>query len=253
MPYFKYKEKKVFYRIEGDGEPLLLIHGNSVSSKMFSPVLKFYTSKFKVILIDLPGHGKSARLYSFPKDFWYENSIAVHELLKHLDLPPINVIGSSGGALVALNLILEHPESVKALIADSFEGTESVASFADNVHMLRAGDKKKLFMRLYWFKNHGLGWRRVVDNDSQAVYAHHMEIKKFFHRNLSEIKKPVLLTGSLEDEFLKNIIVDLYADLKEAIKGCRSHYFYTGSHPAMITSGEEFAKVAAEFFKSAGV
>lgn len=252
MPYIKYNEKKVYYSIEGSGEPLLLIHGNSVSSKMFSPVLEYYTSNFRVILIDLPGHGKSGKLYSFPKDFWYENAIAVQELLKFLELPPVNVIGTSGGALIALNLLLEYPGSVKALIADSFEGTESVASFADNVHMLRAEDKKKLFMKLYWFRNHGLRWRGVVDNDSQAIYAHHMEIKKFFHRDLAEIKKPVLLTGSLEDEFLKNIIVDLYADLKETIKGCRSHYFYTGGHPAMITSGDEFARVAAEFFKTGG-
>jgi pimeloyl-ACP methyl ester carboxylesterase len=252
LPYFKYNEKKVYYSIEGAGEPLLLIHGNSVSSKMFSPVLKYYTSNFRVILMDLPGHGKSARLYSFPKDFWYENAMAVHALLKHLELPPVNVIGTSGGALIALNLILEHPESVKALIADSFEGTESIASFADNVHILRAEDKKKFFMRLYWLKNHGLRWKGVVDNDSEAIYAHHMEIKKFFHRDLSEIKKPLLLTGSLEDQFLKEIIVDLYADLKATIKKCRSHYFYTGSHPAMITSGEEFAKVAADFFNFSG-
>jgi pimeloyl-ACP methyl ester carboxylesterase len=197
LPYFKYNEKKVYYRIEGTGEPLLLIHGNSVSSKMFNPVLEYYTSKFKVILIDLPGHGKSAKLYSFPKDFWYENAGAIHELLKHLGLPPVNIIGTSGGALIALNLLLEHPESVRALIADSFEGTESVASYADNVHMLRAEDKKKLFMRIYWFRNHGMEWRRVVDNDSQAIFAQNMEIKKFFQK----LKNRFCLPGALKMSF----------------------------------------------------
>lgn len=248
MPYFRYNDKKVYYRIEGDGEPLLLIHSNSASSRMFDPVLEYYTGKFSVILVDLPGHGKSARIPVFPKDFWFENSNAVYALLRHLEMPELNVIGTGGGALVALNLILEHPETVKALIADSFEGTESVASYAADIHVDREKEKKQLFMKLYWFRNHGLGWRRIVDRDSDAIYAHHMEIKKFFHRDLSEISRPVLLTGSLEDIYLKNIIVDLYADLKEIIKGSRSHYFYTVGHPAMITSGDEFAKVAAEFF-----
>lgn len=248
MSYFRYNDKKVYYRIEGDGEPLILIHGNSVSSRMFAPVLKYYTGRFRVILIDLPGHGRSAALKSFPKDFWFENSNTVYELIKHLEIPEVNVIGTSGGALVALNLLLEHPDAVKALIADSFEGTEPVASYVANIHANREKDKKQLFMKLYWFRQHGFGWKRVVDNDSDAIYSHFMEIKKFFHRDLSEVKKPVLLTGSLEDEYLKDIIVDLYADLKEKIRGSRSHYFYTGGHPAMVTSGEEFAKIAKEFF-----
>lgn len=248
MPYFKYNDRKVFYSITGEGEPLLLIHGNSASSRMFAPVLDFYTENFMVILIDLPGHGRSAKLQSFPVDFWYENSKAVHELIKFLEITSVNVIGTSGGALVALNLLLEHPESVKALIADSFEGIKSVAVHAMNIHAEREKIKKLISMKLFWFLNHGFGWKRIINMDSDAVFAHHMEIGNFFHRDLSDIKKPLLLTGSLEDQYLKDIIVDLYADIKEKVRGCRSHYFYTGGHPAMTTSGAEFAKVAAEFF-----
>ncbi len=248
MPYFSFNEKKVYYKIEGDGDPLFLIHGNSVSSRIFRPVMKYYTANFRVILIDLPGHGKSSRLNFFPTDFWYENSIAVHELLKHLGLSEVNVIGTGGGALVALNLLLEYPDSVKSLIADSFDGTQSLKSFLENIHIEREKQKKRLLMKLYWFRNHGFGWRSVIDNDSNAIYGHYMETKQFFHKDLSGINKPILLTGSLEDEYLKNLIVEAYAGIKEQVKESRSHYFYNGGHPAMITSGEEFAKVAAEFF-----
>ncbi len=248
MPYFIYSERKIFYKKEGSGEPLLLIHDNSASSRMFTPVLKYYTDKFTVILIDLPGHGRSARVDSFPKDFWFENSKAVYELIKHLEIPEVNVIGTGGGAKVALNLLLEHPDTVKAVIADSFEGEESIDEIAAGIHAERNRSKKIFSKKLFWLRNHGSGWKRVVDMDSDAVYSHHMELKKFFHRDLSAIKKPVLLTGSLDDEYFKSIIVELYAELKEKIRGSRSHYFHSGGHPAMISCGDEFAKVAANFF-----
>lgn len=250
MPYFIYNDRKVYYKTEGSGEPLLLIHDNSASSRMFTPVLKYYRDKFRVILIDLPGHGRAARLKNFPKDFWFENSKAVHALIKHLEIPAVNIIGTGGGAIVALNLLLEHPETVKALIADSFEGTESVAALAAGIHADRNKSKRKLAKKLFWLRNHGPGWKRVVDMDSDAIYSHHMEIKKFFHKDLSVIRKPVLLTGSLEDEYLKSIIVELYAELKERIRGSRSHYFHSGGHPAIISCGAEFAGVAVKFFSS---
>lgn len=245
-----FNEKKVYYKATGEGEPLLLIHGNTLSSRMFSPVLKYYTDKFRVILIDLPGHGKSARLQTFPRDFWFENSKAVYELIRHMELPEVNVIGTGGGSLVALNLLLEHPDVVKGVIADSFEGTASVASYAENLHSVREKEKHKFMMKLMWFRSHGIWWRTVVDQDSDAVYSHHMEIKKFFHKSLSEISRPVLLTGSLEDKYLGDTIVEIYAELKEVMKGSRSHYFNSGSHPAMLSNSEEFAKIASEFFNA---
>jgi len=250
LAYFKYKEKKVFYDTVGTGEPLLLIHSNALSSKMWEPVIQYYENNFKVILVDLPGYGKSERLPKFPKDLWFENSLCLYELLQHLGMDNINVIGASGGAITAFNLLLEHPECVKALIADSFMGIESTPEFAADIHVKRNNQKKNLSMKLEWFNNHGFDWKRVVEQDSDAIYAHYMEIKKFFHKDLSVIEKPVLLTGSLADPILKDRIVDLYAEIKSKIPLCQSHYFHEGGHPSMISNGEEFANIAIKFFKS---
>ena len=49
MPYFKYKNKSVYYEEIGQGEPVILIHGNTMSSKMFDCILDLYKSKFKEI------------------------------------------------------------------------------------------------------------------------------------------------------------------------------------------------------------
>lgn len=51
MSFFNYEDKKVYYEIVGEGTPLLLIHGNTSSSKLFTQLLPLYAS-FQVILID---------------------------------------------------------------------------------------------------------------------------------------------------------------------------------------------------------
>jgi len=251
LSYFKFNGKKVFYDIKGSGLPLLLVHDNSLSSKMFQPVLQYYLNTFKVILVDLPGYGKSEKLPQFPKDLWFENSKALAELISHLDIRDVNVIGSGGGAITAFNLMLEHPELLKCLITDGFTGKDAIKSFASNIHVERERQKKKLPIKLIWLKNHGISWRRVIDNESDAIYAHFMEIKQFFHKDLSSIKKPILLAASLDDELFKDKIVDVYAEIKSEILTAQSHYFHSGSHPAIISNAEEFAKIATGFIKSA--
>jgi pimeloyl-ACP methyl ester carboxylesterase len=40
MAYFEFEDNKVFYKIIGQGEPVLFLHGNTVSSKMFNSLKK---------------------------------------------------------------------------------------------------------------------------------------------------------------------------------------------------------------------
>jgi pimeloyl-ACP methyl ester carboxylesterase len=148
MANFNFETKNIYYRVIGKGEPLILLHGNTVSSKMFSSILKKYSKEFQVIILDFPGHGKSDRLEKFETDFWYYNSTACCALIEELKLEKISVIGTSGGALVAINLALEHPEKVKYLIADSFEGEFPLPSYIESLEKDRNKDKKKLLAKL---------------------------------------------------------------------------------------------------------
>ena len=54
-------EAVIYYEVEGEGQPLVLVHGWSCSSKFFQrnvPVLKKH---FKVVTLDLRGHGQSSK------------------------------------------------------------------------------------------------------------------------------------------------------------------------------------------------
>ena len=71
MSYFTFDNKKIYYEENGSGTPLLFLHGNTASSKMFTDFSKRYTDSYKVILIDFLGHGRSERLSEFPADLWF--------------------------------------------------------------------------------------------------------------------------------------------------------------------------------------
>ncbi|HEX3072222.1 MAG TPA: alpha/beta hydrolase [Ignavibacteriales bacterium] len=68
MPYFTFAEKKVFYQVKGEGEPVLFLHGNTVSSKIFDNDAAFFSKKFTTILFDYPGCGESERIDEYPEN-----------------------------------------------------------------------------------------------------------------------------------------------------------------------------------------
>ena len=110
MNHFVYEGKKVFYKETGSGKPLIFLHGNTASSRMFEQISDKYSKDFRVILIDFLGHGKSDRLDVFPSDLWFYEAQQIIAFLKEKQYQDVNLIGSSGGAMVAINIALEAPK-----------------------------------------------------------------------------------------------------------------------------------------------
>lgn len=246
MSYFVFDNRKVYYQVKGRGQTVLLIHGNTMSSKMFATVIKKYNRQFKTIRIDLPGHGKSDRVDKFNVDYWYYNSQACNALIENLGLEKLSVIGTSGGALVGLNLALEYPERVNCLIADSFEGEQPLKSYIQTLGSSRERDKKKILAKLIWYYMHGSDWKKLVDLDTDVNLAFSETAKSFFHRPVSELKVPALLTGSRQDEYC-NYLEDIYENLRMKNPIFGVHMFDCGKHPSMITNSKDFFKLAYEF------
>lgn len=251
MAYFKYNDYNVYFQEIGEGSPLLLLHGNSASSKMFDYVIDLYKEKFKLILVDFLGHGKSDRIKEFPTDLWYDEAMQVIQLIEVNNYGKVNLIGTSGGALVALNVALERSDLVNKVIADSFEGEEAIASIVGYIPEERQQSKSNEEGRMFWEYCHGKDWERVVDNDTAAIIKHNESIKNFFHKDLSQLCAPVMLTASLEDEFAQVAGLDfsqLYMVISNKIVNGKLHLFQSGGHPAIITNALEFSNIAKEFF-----
>ena len=133
MPYFHYQSKKIYYRETGFGKPLVMLHGDTASSVMFEFLLPLYQESFRVILMDFLGNGKSDRVEGFPENLWITEAEQVIGLIEHLKLEKVNLLGTSGGAWVAVNTALKRPDLIDRVVADSFDGRTLHEDFAENL------------------------------------------------------------------------------------------------------------------------
>ncbi|MDD2612126.1 MAG: alpha/beta hydrolase [Bacteroidales bacterium] len=248
MAYFNFENKKIYYKIVGTGEPLLLLAGNTASSKMFGTLVSKYSKDYRLILIDFPGHGKSERVETFETDFWFYNSQVCYSLIETLNIEKISVVGTSGGALVGINLAMEHPDRIKYLFADSFEGEYPLQSYIGTLRADREKGKRKIFSAIFWFINHGLDWKHIVDLDTEMILRFYATGQSFFHRSISELIVPTLITGSRKDEFCNNL-EDIYRELKKKNDRLEIILFDSGNHPAMISNRDLFYNLIRERVK----
>lgn len=254
MSYYNYQSKNIYFKEMGTGKPLLLLHGNTASSNMFLNIASQYAKKYKVILIDFLGHGKSDRLEQFPVDLWYEEAQQVIEFLSQKKYDDVFLLGSSGGALVAINIALERPDLVSKVIADSFEGTMAIDAFTANIVNDRDFSKQNQGARMFYQAMQGDDWESVVDNDTNAIAEHSKLIRKFFHRPISALQADILMTGSNEDEFVTSVDTEFYrktySKMIEEIGHGDFYLFEHGGHPAMLSNQTLFVQKTLSFLEN---
>lgn len=249
MPYFEYKDKNIYYEENGSGRPLVFLHGNTSSSKMFESIIKLYSDEYRIITIDFLGHGKSQRLEEFPLELWFDEAMQTIALLNFLSLKDVNLLGTSGGAWVAINVALERPDLVKKVVADSFDGRDLASDFAEKLLENRYYSKQNETVKQFYDFWHGSDWESIVDNDTNCLLQCSREHIPLFHKDLSELKAPLLLTASKTDDMIRNDFEDEYTSILEEVPYGEKYVFLNGFHPAVISNDIEFAKVIKNFLK----
>ena len=168
-------------------------------------------------------------------------------LLEHLDFGKVSLVGTSGGAWVALNAALERPDLVEKVVADSFDGRTLAENFASDLRKERAFAKNDGMARQFYEWCQGEDWETVVDLNTEALLACADSKIPLFCRPLKELRVPLLLMGSREDTMCRKDLAEEYGQMKEEVSDCRVHMFQTGGHPAIGTNAECAAKVIADF------
>ena len=130
------------YRVQGSGDAVVLVHGG-VFGSWFEPLMRepALANRFSLLTYHRAGYGGSSR--------GADNSIAsqaaqLGALLRHVHAGPAHVVGHSSGALIALQLALDDPQSVQSLTL--LEPALSVAAPPANgitsaLELYRRGDK----------------------------------------------------------------------------------------------------------------
>lgn len=121
MEYFTSDGLKLAYTVEGEGAPILLVHGFG-STHRVNWVETGWTralmdAGFRIIMADGRGHGASDKPHDvsdYTLDAMAEDII---DLLDHLDEPGVDIMGYSMGAMVTLVALARHPERFDRAIA----------------------------------------------------------------------------------------------------------------------------------------
>ena len=162
------------YIQNGDGPPVLLIHGVGLRSEAWGAQIDALAQSHRVIAVDMPGHGDSDLHLTSPTlaDF-------TDRIVTALDTPA-TVIGHSFGAMIALDMAVRYPDRVTGIVAlnaiyrRSEDAKAAVLARAQSLDGIAVADPAQTLQR--WFGDapspqHAAcaQWLRAVD---PAGYAH---------------------------------------------------------------------------------
>lgn len=105
---------QVHYREAGSGPPLLLLHKTSMSGVAWAPFLPRLAGQFRVIALDTPGYGDSARPPGQPDFAFYVDAVLL--AMDALGLAEAAVMGDHTGAALAVGVAARIPDRVTRLV-----------------------------------------------------------------------------------------------------------------------------------------
>lgn len=114
--HLKLTDATYAYTDVGTGEPLLLLHGFTSSTATWDEALPFLAKKYRVIALDLPGHGETIverprSMKRFAED--------LQQITKMLGLDTFHLLGYSLGGRSALSYAMYFPGNIRTLILES--------------------------------------------------------------------------------------------------------------------------------------
>ncbi len=120
MASFRHGDVEIVYLDEGEGDPIVLVHGFA-SNRQVNWVMPGWVTTLtragrRVIALDNRGHGQSGKLYDPAAYHSVTMAEDVRALLDHLAIERSDVMGYSMGARIAAFLAVAHPERVRAAI-----------------------------------------------------------------------------------------------------------------------------------------
>jgi len=105
---------RLHYRVAGQGDPVVLLHGFAETSHMWLPLMKELARTHQVIAPDLRGFGDSAK----PADGYTKAAMAqdIHALVASLGLKKVGMVGHDIGLMVAYAYAPQYPGEVERLV-----------------------------------------------------------------------------------------------------------------------------------------
>jgi pimeloyl-ACP methyl ester carboxylesterase len=231
--YYDVRGFKMYCEIYGEGQPLLIIHGNGGSIDNFVNQIPYFSKNYKVIIADSRAQGKSA---DAGDSLSYEMMADDYAgLLDALKIDSAYVIGWSDGGINGLLLAIRHPEKVKKLAvtgANLQPDTSAVFQEVIDIVMPLYTQLRNMTNRNAMQKNNWKLMKLLVDNP-------HIPLK-----DVNTIKCPTLVIGGDHDVIKEEHTMQIYKNIPQAYLWILPN----SGHSTPIVYKDEFNKTVGDFF-----
>ncbi|WP_066072044.1 alpha/beta fold hydrolase [Neobacillus soli] len=127
MAFLQVEDLTIHYEIEGEGAPLIILHGMGNNSQSWKKQLKGLSEQFTVIAWDAPGYGKSSDPKEELKEFTQFADV-LKGFIENLNYESVTLLGHSMGSAIALDFCSRFPQMVDALIiSDATRGAVALS------------------------------------------------------------------------------------------------------------------------------
>lgn len=107
---------KIYREVRGQGPPLLFVSGATGDAGHFEAVADRLADAFTVVTYDRRGNSRSPRPDGWTRTTIEEQADDAAALVESLGMGPVGVFGTSGGAIIALAMLLRRPDLVRAAV-----------------------------------------------------------------------------------------------------------------------------------------
>ncbi|CAN7327950.1 alpha/beta hydrolase [Bosea sp. LjRoot237] len=245
------------YRLQGQGEPLICIHGVGSYLEAWEGVAERLSDRFRILTFDLRGHGRSSKVRGRYEIDDFVGDVLV--LADHAGFESFNLAGFSLGGLIAQRLALTYQQRVRRLVllaTVAGRNEEERERVATRLAALQAGDRGSHYdASLSRWLTEGFQARnpeliaqlrqRNAENDPECYAAAYRVLAQTdFGGLLDQIRIPVLIATG-EADAGSNPRMALY--MHERISGSQLHILPGLRHSILMEAPEQVAGLMRDF------
>jgi len=262
---------KIHCHVAGQGAPLVLLHGGGPGAAGWSNYarnIEPLAKQFRVVVIDLPGYGKSDKKSAASNVFEFMSD-TVLGVMDALEIPKASFVGNSLGGGTTLKLCVRFPERVERMVLMGPAGglplfTSPFSEGAKHLRGYYAGtgpsfEKLKNFLEYLVFDpsqipDELLRKRFELSTDPEVIANPPLKMlgrspgDELWRERLNQLTHRTLLVWGRED---RTVTLDSSFILLRALPNAQLHVYPSCGHWAQWERADEFNQLVADFISRA--
>jgi pimeloyl-ACP methyl ester carboxylesterase len=235
----------MYYEIYGEGQPLVLLHGFQGSGALWQPFIPGFARNYRVIVVDLRGHGRSTNPSN--KFTHRQSALDIFALMDQLGIKTFKAIGVSSGGMTLLHMATQQPSRVEAMVL-----VDATTYFPEPAREIMRHDTVETISPQEWEFARKL--HKYGDQQIRALRQEFHDFKdsyddmNFTPPYLATITAQTLIIHGDHDQFFPvGIPMQMYCSIPNSFLWVIPH----GGHVPIIERADDFTKLSLEFLSGA--